>query len=341
MAINKNAHLRYLVLDRCLRNRRRQYTLSDLTDECNAALMDETGGKSTVTERQVRKDLYFLRDNPEISAPIEYVQDGHKRYFHYADHNFTISKMPLTEDEVGKIKGALNLLTRFRGMPQFGWIEEVVARLESSMFMKTERQSTIISFDENLNDAVAEFLEPVFNAIVNKQPILVHYDPMGGSPIDWTIHPYHLKQYNGRWFLFGQNNDFPTAPLTTIAIDRIVGVENADEKIDFIENEDVDFSEYFDDVVGVTIPANVEPIKIRFKVSQFRLRHVLTKALHPSQRHLKSEDESLFEITVIPNPELYSLFLSFGKDLEIVSPEEIRREMTIRANLLAETYSKD
>lgn len=336
MAINKNAHPRYLVLDRCLRSRSRRYTMSDLTEACNEALLDETNGKSTVTERQVRKDLKFLETNPEISAPITYTQDGHKRYFHYEDRNFTISKMPLTEDEVGKVKDALNLLSRFRGMPQFSWIEEVVTRLESKMFIKSDRKSDIISFDENLNPKIADFLEPVFNAIVNQQPLLIKYDPMGVAPITWTIHPYHLKQYNGRWFLFGQNNDFPTAPLTTIPIDRIESLELA--HIEFLPNDEIDFSEYFDDVVGVTIPVGIAPIKIIFRVSSSRLRHVITKALHPSQKHRKDLGNEYFEIEVIPNPEMYSLFLSFGKDLEVIEPKNIRSEMMIRAKGLADIY---
>jgi hypothetical protein len=40
MAINKNALIRYQVLDRCFRNPGRMYFWQDLLEECNQALAD-------------------------------------------------------------------------------------------------------------------------------------------------------------------------------------------------------------------------------------------------------------------------------------------------------------
>lgn len=339
MAINKNAHLRYLVIDRCLRNRGRRYTLSDITEECNIALKNQENGENySVTERQVRKDIKFLMENPEIYAPIEKEQIGHKKYYYYEDKNFSLSKMPLTQDEVTKMREALNLLTRFRGMPQFGWIEEIVARLESKLFVSNQPQEAIIGFQEPIRLESVKYLETIFEAILNHTPIYIEYTPFGKATIKWLIHPYYLKQYNGRWFLFGQNNDWPTAPLTNVALDRIDSIEISDKE--FITNTNYDFNEYFDDVIGVSIPPEGKLERIIFRMSTSRVHHVITKPLHLSQKRLRNLGDNLFEISVIPNPELFSVLLSFGKDLEVLEPESIRNEMAVRANALAKLYSK-
>lgn len=40
MPTNKNAQLRYQILDRCFSNRHRKYTIEDLVDAVNDALYD-------------------------------------------------------------------------------------------------------------------------------------------------------------------------------------------------------------------------------------------------------------------------------------------------------------
>ena len=52
MPTNKNALLRYQILDRCFSNRYRKYTIEDLVDAVNEALYDMYG--SEVSMRQIR-----------------------------------------------------------------------------------------------------------------------------------------------------------------------------------------------------------------------------------------------------------------------------------------------
>ena len=40
MPINKNANIRYRVLDRCFRDKRHRYFIEDLIDECDEALRE-------------------------------------------------------------------------------------------------------------------------------------------------------------------------------------------------------------------------------------------------------------------------------------------------------------
>ena len=41
MPVDKQVLLRYQVLNKCFRNRYREYTIDDLVDECNKALLKE------------------------------------------------------------------------------------------------------------------------------------------------------------------------------------------------------------------------------------------------------------------------------------------------------------
>ena len=90
--------------------------------------------------------------------------------------------------------------------------------------------------------------------------------------------------------------------------------------------------EYFDDVIGVTIPENrpVEKIEI-FVIEQKTKGYIETKPLHETQTPLrKFKDGYKFSIKVIPNNELESLILSFGENIKILSPERLKESIKSR-----------
>ena len=88
-------------------------------------------------------------------------------------------------------------------------------------------------------------------------------------------------------------------------------------------------------MVGVSVfPREKEPIRLQF--SEHRFPYVLTKALHQSQR-IVDFDNRIVEINVIPNNELEALILSFGKDIEVLSPASYREQIQ---SVIRESYEK-
>lgn len=117
--------------------------------------------------------------------------------------------------------------------------------------------------------------------------------------------------------------------ITNFALDRIKRVTSAD--IQFIKNTRYDFSSYFDDVVGVSVPNNPrdkETIILKFSPSRFP--YVVSKPLHHSQQILDN-DKCTLSIKVIPTRELEQHIFSFGADVEVLSPapyrERIKKEI--------------
>ena len=111
MPTNKNALLRYQILDRCFSNRHRKYTIEDLVDAVNEALYDMYG--SEVSVRQIRDDIKYMRDRVSYDAPIEAIPfDGKRCYYRYTDPDFTIFNNELTVEEVTKLTSTINMLGR-------------------------------------------------------------------------------------------------------------------------------------------------------------------------------------------------------------------------------------
>ncbi len=334
MPTNKNATIRYLALDRCLRNPGRKYFIDDLVEACNEALLEINSKSKGISKRTVYSDLNFMEDSLGYNAPIDRHWDGQKRYFRYTDTSFSITNQPLNQQEAEQLNESLQTLSRFKGLPQFSWVEEIQVRLEQNFKLKTDEN--IISFDENPFLTGKEYIGELYNAIINKQVLKIHYLPFKSNEvIEFTIHPYHLKQYNNRWFLWGLNHEYNN--LTNVALDRIQEIENT--KIEYQSNSEIDFNEFFDDVVGVSINFNSQPQKVLLKVSSKLFPYIKTKPLHGSQKIKEvNEDYSMIELNLLLNFELESLLLSHGEDITIVKPDELKTKIKDRIEKMYDNY---
>lgn len=338
MAINKNALLRYQVLDRCFRNPGRMYFIEDLLNECNNALIELDPHSNGIQKRQLFDDIRFMESEAGWSIPLERFRHGRKVFYRYEDLSFSINNQPLNDAEAEQIKSALQIISRFSGTPQFEWVNEMIPKLESK-FGLIKRKHEIISFENNIDLKGIDFLTPLFNAIINERVLNVKYkDFRSLEPYEIIFHPYYLKQYNNRWFVFGLNAE-NQIPNWNLALDRIESLSETDLKYKLSE---IEWEDYFYDIVGVTRPNEGEIDNIVLKFSPEVAPYVITKPIHPSQKH-KSDSTGLeVNIKVIPNFELERLILSFGEQVQVISPKKLKDRITQRLKstiLCYENYS--
>lgn len=334
MPTNKNAAIRYQALDKCFRDYRHRYYIDDLIDACEEALLYYNGSKTNgVSRRQIFEDIKFMESDTGWSIPLERKKDGKKVYYRYKYSDFSINQQPLTDEEAQQLQTVILTLGRFRGLPSNEWVEEVISNLEWRFNLKGKKEN-VISFEQNPNLKGLEFLSDVIDAASNHQSLHIEYHNYknGGKDILFTVHPYYVKQYNNRWFLFGLDNN--RKEISNLALDRIVSIQIASD-VAFIPNQTIDFEHYFDDVVGVTVH-QAEPIDIRLQFAENRFMYVVSKPLHHSQ-HIIDEDNHIISITVIPNRELDQLLLSFGADVEVLSPDTFRAHFQKK---IEENYKK-
>ena len=248
MPTNKNAQLRYKILDRCFSDFSRKYEIDDLLQIVNEVLYDVEG--SVVSIRQIRDDIRNMRDRMTYNAPIKaYQYDGKKCYYRYSEPDFTIFNNELSAEEVASLRSTIDLLSRFRGVPSNAWLEDVISNLEIRFGVRPNTEN-IVSFDSNDLLKGTEFLGELIDAAINHQPFNIEYRTFAGNERTTIIHPYHIKQFNGRWFLIGLQEGNHGNYITNKALDRIVKISRAN--VPFIPNTDIDFNEYFMDIIGVT-----------------------------------------------------------------------------------------
>ena len=339
MATNKHAQIRYNALDKCFSNIGRQFFIEDLIKACNNALYNFTGNERYadpmhpgISRRQIFDDIAYMESDDGYKIPLDRIKLGKRVYYRYSDKNFTIYNQPITDEEMMQLREMTFLLNRFKGLPQCEWMEELVTNLEDKFKIKGSSKS-VISMESNAYAEGLKYLSIIFNAIINKQVLHIVYSPFNKPDCEWDIHPYFIKQYNNRWFLLGLNNK--DNRISNIGLDRIKSLENS--PIPYIEdNIIVDIDEYFSDVVGVTIPANKDIVRVKLQFSEKRYPYIISKPLHESMRKVDN-DNHIVAIDVIPNRELESLVLSFGDDVEVLEPIEFREQI---AHKIKSNYQK-
>ena len=315
MPVIKNKEIRFRVLNKCLRNPCREFTIDDLVEECNKVLRRKM--KQEVSKRTIQNDIEELKLEPYNIELKKNFRSGHKALFRYADTDFDLPIFETDDEERNKIMEAIFVLKRHKGEPQYDWARALLMQVEGEML--DEDATPIVSFQANPDLQGLDHFEPLLRAIMAKHVLKLRYTPFEKKTITVNVYPYFLKQYNYRWYLIAKAVGYEK--YAHYPLDRINDFK--DVAIPYKE-ADEDFEEYFKDVVGITIPES-EAQDIIIKVNKQSKGFVLTKPLHSSQEDIeKTEDYAIIKIKVKPNFELDALILSFGPNVEILAPESYR-----------------
>jgi predicted DNA-binding transcriptional regulator YafY len=309
--------------------------MEDLIEACNNALYEYTGTTIEIKRRQIFDDIKYMESEQGWSIPLDRIKDGRKVYYIYYEKDFSIKNQAINESEVKQLLETLSVLTRFKGMPQFEWIEEMLIRVESTFNLKGNNKS-IVGFEQNPYLKGLNYFTDLFNSIQYKRVISLKYKSFKQiEQIEIILHPYYLKQYNSRWFLFGYNEK--ENAISNLALDRIIEIKEINKT--YIENDSTDFEEYFDDVIGVTFFNNIEPKKILLQISKKLWPYIETKPIHGSQKIKEiNEEYVIIELELQINYELASLIFSLGEEVKVIAPEKLKKIIKNKAETLLKKY---
>lgn len=320
MAVNKNALIRYKTIDQCLRNNMKRWSLNNLIDACSEALYQYEGKDIYVSKRTIQLDIQQMRgDKLGYNAPIE-VYD--RKYYRYSEEGYSIMNIPVTDTDIKIMNEAIQVLRQFKDFSLFKEMDGVLQRLEDSVHASQERNRAIIHLDKNERLKGLEYIDTVYNAILQKKVLKITYQSFKArQPREMSIHPQLLKEFNNRWFILASNKD----KEITLALDRIqnIAIDETFEYKDLQINGDV----YYKDIIGVTL-SNSRAKNIVFSIDNKLAPYVITKPIHATQKIIeRTKKVVVFSIKVQINFELERMLLGYGDAIEIIKPEKLRKRI--------------
>ncbi|MBO7417987.1 MAG: WYL domain-containing protein, partial [Bacteroidaceae bacterium] len=182
--------------------------------------------------------------------------------------------------------------------------------------------------------------------IKKKQVLSVVYMPVDRNEMTLIIHPHYLKEYNGRWHLFGYADKEQSKLVFDVALDRIVTFADNND-IDYVPAPKGYYESFFANIVGVShwhgsVKKN---ICVRAR-SNYMFNLMITKPIHPNQATIKPFGEysdgtyGEFVLPVEMNNELIGSILQMGPELEVISPPEVREVFKSRLKEMFSLYNE-
>lgn len=301
----QNKIKRYIRLDQLLRDAD-GFTLNEILADSQ---MDNIGKRSLHDNLKEFEDVFGAEF--DLCA-----YRGRERLWKYKDNTFTIFKQVNLDVEM--IREAIEKLKSFQGDPRYDWLRFYLSSLEGGV----ENSINVMSFDTNMDYTGLNFMESLAQAIIHKYPVKLTYKPFGSEAFVTNMHPYHLRQYNCRWFVFGYSEE--NKEIRNYPLDRIDSVEHLSKP--YIET-DIDFDEFFDEIIGVSNYRESSVEKIILKVAKKSINYIRTKPLHWTQIELKdkeTENHCYLQLKVKINTELKMLLFSYSDAIEVIEPLYLR-----------------
>ena len=335
MPINKNALIRYKVLDNCFRNRQRKWTLELLVDKVSDALYEYEGITKGASVRTIQYDIQMMRsDKLGYNAPIIVVD---KKHYTYEDPKYSITNLPISQADMQQMSEAVELLKQFKGFKHFNNLSDVVQKLEDHVYSTEKKQPSIIYFEKNDRLTGIHYLDILYKAILEKRVLLIEYKSFKAKKANFiTFHPSWLKEFKNRWFLFGIKGEV----ILNLALDRILSIEIA-EKLEYKPTPIGSIDDYFKDIIGVSVSPNVRAEKVKLWVDAENAPYLETKPIHHSQiiTERNKDGSILLEIKVQLNFELEREILGFGPAMRVLAPGKLIKVIRQKAVNMVKNYS--
>src|SRR5690606_11445938 len=188
----------------------------------------------------VQLDLQNMRSEKfGYEAPIEVYE---KKYYRYSDPDYSIHNISVNTNDLKAMNNAIQILKQFKDFSMFKDMNGVLQKLEDSV--NSTQQKSIIHLDKNERLKGLEYIDVLYQSILNKQVVDVFYQSFKArEPQKFTIHPQLLKEFNNRWFVISWYNE----KFFNLALDRIHSIK-INKEITYID-KNIDGDKFFKEVV--------------------------------------------------------------------------------------------
>ena len=276
---------------------------------------NELADKFEVSVRTIYRDIDSISS---VGVPIFTTQGkggGIK-----IDNEFILNKSLFDTNEKEQIIAALQGLEKTNE----AYKSELITKLSALFKIKNSNWIEIDFTSWGSNNTYQDLFNALKIAIINKNIIFFSYISSKAEKINRRVKPIRLLFKEQDWYLYAfclLRNDFRYFKLSRIKDLEVLAINYEDN----FENEVLKKELKYENIVN---------IKLKFDKSvAFRVYDEFNEAI------VEDEKANLYvEIKIPNNYKLYNYIFSFGANVEILEPEEIRTQFKNMINKIAKKY---
>ena len=277
-----------------------------------------------VSVKTARRDIEFMRDR--WGLPIAY--DDQKFGFYFTQPVDRFPGVPVTEKELFALCVASKAIEQYQGtalhQPLELAFQKCLAQLDDSERFTLQNLDEVLSFRPfGPEDADLKLFELITRAIRERRVMQFEYRKPGEQRAHTRkVHPYHLTQFNNRWYLLA--HDSRAKDIRKFVLGRMRTVEILQETFSF--PEDFDPKQFFARSLGVMTGKGDYEVVI--KLDAWLTDILRGRRWHPSQVWTEQPDGGcLLQMRLSCLEEIEQWVLSWGTHATVHQPEELRERI--------------
>lgn len=283
---------------------------------------------------QAQRDVEYMRYT--LDAPLEY--DAFKKGYALSDRAFSLPSVWVEDDELLLLAIARELI---RDPDSKKILAELLRKIAINSRKGLGAAGRAVSYKGmGSYRQKAGILNPLLDAILNRHPAeILHQEVFGPTrkPSWRKVTPLHLLFYRTNWYLLAiYEKEWRTFSLARIESVKILPGKSL-KKVSQKAIHDKIASTF-----GIFITDQKHPVvSVKLRFVPELARFVRSMLPHPGQEFCDQANGCLevsFPSTL--NRELIGEILSFGEQVEVLEPGELRKEITAILGKTAKIYSK-
>ncbi len=325
MSFNKEAYIRYTIIDACVTNKQKPFpSMEELMEACERKI----GSGFSISA--IQKDIKAMKEDEALGflAPIKFSKS--RNGYYYTDPEYSIRKISLHESDIEALKATADMISMYSGSRVSENFNNAVHKIFASIherFPEENGKRKIVQIDSSPNHKGFEHFEFFLHAAKEKIPVcFVHYSYTNRAFKSVIVHPLILKEFQNNWYVVGFSENH--RELRTFGLDRIYDPKLL--KLAFKEPENKKITEdYFKNIYGVYPLPGKELQEIVFYANPLFSDYLYAHPIHESQRrdYEAPKGQGVFRLKLIPSQELVNYFISFAQNIVVAKPLWLRNEV--------------
>lgn len=206
--------------------------------------------------------------------------------------------------------------------------------------------NALLQDSRGLNDRIVyeevpsgnRYLLQVLAAMRENRVLRINYrDFFDLEPRELVLQPWLVRVFKKRWYVVGPTEE---NSICRYALDRIEQIETMEKT--FKMPSDFSAEEYFSEAFGIIVEGEVETILLKVYDTNHRRDYMRSLPLHWTQHEKeRHHDYSVFEMRLSPTYDFMQELLSMGGEVEVLSPDYVRRDMKRRVSEMMARYKSN
>ncbi len=283
-----------------------------------------------VTQKTIQRDITFMQNS--LGLPLVYDGGKHGYFYERPVHEFPM--MRYSVEDVVALFLARKAVEPLQGSPLEATLRDSFKRLSGALqgeisFCWSDLDEAFSVKDSGVVPGDIRLFEKVSRAVLECRELRFEYRKIDSDL--WEprqLRPFHLAEFDGGWYVIG--HDIERKARRTFALQRMKSLKVM--KANFLRPADFNRTEHLGGSFGVwhTPGEKGKRHRIRLRFTGWAARMVWERRWHPSQetRWVGKGEEALEMILDLSSfEEIRRWILSWGPQVEVLSPTELRHEI--------------